>query len=811
MFFDIRYAFRQITKSPGFTAVAVATLALGIGVNTTMFSVLNALVLAASPARDPGRIVAIFRTSQHAEEWPQSPANYADYASQQKSFSDLAGMYPINYNLAEPGLPAERLAGMALTGSAFRVFGIGPELGRTFGSEYDRAGKEGVAVLSDRYWRGHFNADPAIIGRTVRMDGQPVTIIGVMPGSFENPTYWGRIDVWRPLAMDNGGWALRNNYFIQTVGRLRPDVTLEQAQAEAAAVAARLAHDFPAANAGNGLRLVPWDKARTGEVSRNISWLCMMLAGFVLLIACANLANLQLARTSARVREYAVRIALGASRLQLVRQLLVESLILSAASAVIGVFIAVWGTRAISSGIYITGVRGLDMPVNMPVLIFTLVASAAAGVAAGTIPALIASRADVNAALKQGSRGSTSDPSRHLIRKVLIVSELAMALILLSGAAYFVRGMQRLAKADLGWNPDGLVVASMSLPFNAAYSSVAQCQAFFDRLDSRLAALPGVRQRTIAAYLPIVGFWRTQRIKVQGKAPPPAGKEPIAYPNSVTPGHFDTLGIKLLAGRDFTSADRSDSRRVAIIDESMARTLFPGENPIGKRMAAAGASSDWAEIIGVAADEHPALEIIRRPDTPFQYYLPLSQTDSDYIKYFNVAVRSTAPVADVAAAMRAAVQQIDPDEPVYAITSAREAIEQQVMAGFTLTGKILAAFSLIGLALSAVGIYGVISYLAAQRTPEIGIRMALGAQQGDVRWMILGQGIRLAVAGGAIGLACSWGLVRMLSAVIPYFPGEDYLAVGAVGALLSGIAILASWIPAWRAARLDPVIALRSE
>jgi predicted permease len=811
MLSDIRFAFRQLLKYPAFTAVAVLTLALGIGVNTTMFSVLNTLVLQASAAPDSGRLVALLGTSGQSQERYLSPADFYDYQAQNTAFEQVGAYDQTNFNLAEPGQPAQRLTGMSVTGNFFQIFGIPPELGRAVGPENDRAGTGLVAVLSDGFWRSHFAADAAVIGRTVRMDGHQVTIIGVMPTDFDTLTYWGHVDVWESLSLDAGGRHVRDNSWLRGIGRLKRGVTLAQAAAEAKAIASRLAHDFPLTDAGNGLRLVSWNAIRTSDVSRNISWMCMGLAGFVLLIACANLANLQLARMAERVRENAVRIALGASRMQLIRQLVVESLLLSVIGGAVGVLIATWGTKMIGNGIYIADVRGVDLPINTDVLIFTLLASAVTGVVVGTIPAWIASRTDVNAALKQGSRGSTGDASQHLFRQALIVAELALALILLAGAGFFVRGTQRLASADLGWRPDGLTVASMSLPYNVNYQTDAQVQAFFDKLSARMAALPGTQQATISAYLPITGFWRTSGIAVEGRAVRAHGMEPLVYYNSETPGNLGNLGMRLTSGRDFTTADRADTVPVAIINESMARDLWPGENPIGRRIAdSASKIPTWIEVVGVVSDVHSTLELVRQPDTPFQVHLPLSQTPSTYIHWFSVAIRSSAPETDVAAGLRAAVQQIDPDQPVYDIFSAREAMAQ-ITTGFVLTGRMLGAFALIGLALSAVGIFGVIANLVAQRTPEFGIRMALGAQSGDVLWLVLGQGLRLTALGTVIGLACAWGLIRVLVAIVPGIHGGDPLALAGVVVVLAGVATLACWLPARRATRVDPIIALRAE
>jgi putative ABC transport system permease protein len=808
---DLRYACRQLVKYRGFTAVAVLTLALGIGVNTTMFSVLNALVLQISPAPESGRLVSIVGTSPQSQQRFFSPGDFYDYQAQNTSFEQVGAYYWNNFNLAEPGQPAERLAGMSVSGNFFPIFGIAPALGRVIGPENDKAGAGQVAVLSDGFWRGHFAADPNVIGRTVRMDSQQVTIIGVMPPTFDNVPFWGHIDLWQSFSLDGPTRQSRDNGFLWGIARLKRGINLGQASAEANAISSRIAHDFPQTDAGYGLRLVSWNDERVSALSRNISWLCMGLAGFVLLIACANLANLQLARMADRVRENAVRIALGASRLQLVRQLMVESLLLSALGGACGVLVASWGIRLISREIYITGVRGFDIPINTEVLLFTLAASAVTGIIVGTVPALIASRTDVNAALKQGSRGSTGDRSRHLLRKGLIVSELTLALVLLAGAAFFVRGTQRLTDADMGWKPDGLTTANLSLPFNASYVTDAQCRAFFDKLAARMDELPGVQKATISTYLPITGFWRTSGISIEGRPAPKRGREPLVYYNSETPGNISNLGMHIVAGRDFTSGDRADSRPVAIINEAMARGLFPGENPIGRRIADATAKVPaWLEIVGVTADIHTALELVRAPDTPYQIHLPLAQTPSQYAHWFSLAIRSSAPDSTVAAALRAAVQQIDPDQPVYDIVSARVSM-QQITRSFGLTGRILGVFALIGLALSAVGIFGVIANLVAQRTSEIGIRMALGAQARDVLWLVLGQGLRLAALGIGMGLACAWGLVRFLDSIVPAMHGGDSVTLACVVALLGATAALACWFPARRATRVDPIVALRAE
>jgi putative ABC transport system permease protein len=810
MLTDFRFAFRQLLKYPGYTAVAVVTLALGIGVNTTMFSLLNALVLKTSAAPDSGNLVVVLRTSGQSQQRNLSPGDFYDYQAQNNSFEQLGAYDQTNFNLSEPGQPAERLSGMSVSGNFFRIFGIQPELGSVIGPENDKPGAPRVAVLSDGFWRSHFAADPSVIGRMIRTDGKQVAIVGVMPPAFDNVTYWGHVEIWQSLLLDGGGRQVRNSAWLAPIGRLKRSVSLRAASVEAASIANRLAHDFPLTDAGNGLRLVSWNAVRVSDMSRNISWMCMGLAGFVLLIACANLANLQLARMSERVRENAVRIALGASKMQLIRQLLVESIMLSLLGGGAGMLIAVWGSKLIGRGIYIDNVAGIDLPINVDVLLFTLLASAITGISVGLVPAWMASRTNVNAALKQGSRGSTGDSSRHTLRKTLIVAELTLALVLLTGAGFFVRGIQRLASADMGWRPDGLTVASMSLPYNANYQTDAQCQAFFDKLAVKMAEMPGTQKATVSEFLPILGYWSSSGITIQGRPPVPHGKEPIVYYNWESPGNISNLGMHIIRGRDFADSDRLDTVPVAIIDESMARDFWPGENPIGKRIAnSSDKDPKWLEVIGVVSDVHTVLELVQHPETPFHVHLAEAQTPSS-LHWFNVAIRSSAPVPTVAAALREAVHQIDADQPVYNIYSAREAM-YQITSGFFLVGEILGIFALIGLVLSAVGIFGVIANLVAQRTQEIGIRMALGAQTKDVLWLVLGQGLRLTALGTAIGLACAWGLVRLLVAIVPNLHGADPVALGFVVILLAAVATLACWLPARRATKVDPIIALRSE
>lgn len=808
---DIRYAFRQLRKSPGFTLVALLTLGLGIGVNTTMFTVLNGIVLKSTCAADSGRLVMVVRDSQQSQSVQHSPGSFQDLKAQSTMFQSLAAFCWDNANLVEPGEPPERLTGLSVSADYFPQMAVAPAMGRFLLPEDDRPGAPKVAVLSDRFWRSHFGGDPGVVGREVRLDGQSVAIVGIMPRQFEIPTYFGRIDLWRPLAYDGSVWAMRGNAWLQVIGRLKPGVSLPQVQAEASAIASRAAREHPLTDSQYGFRAVLWDHVRVGDVSRRINWLCMWLAGFVLLIACANLANLQLARMANRMHEQALRSALGASRLQLMRQLLVESVVLALGGGVFGVMLALWSTRFIGASIVIGDVAGLDLPVDGTVLAFSLLASLATGVFFGIAPAWVASHTDFVSAMKQGARGSTAGASRHLLRKVLIVSELTMALVLLTSAGYFVRGMQRLATLDMGWKPDGLVTAGLNIPFSGAYANGDNTRAFLRKLEGKLQELPGVQAEAISATLPITGYWQHDLVAVQGRPAPEKGREPSAYFNPVSPGYFTALGVRLVQGRTFTDADGPQGRPVAVINEAMANKLWPGENPLGKQVQdVAAAPAQWLEIVGVVADVHAFIEIVRPVDTPFQVYRPIQQVPPDTAHYLSLSLRSSAPLATLGPAMRRAVAGLDADEPLTSVLTAPESAKQ-ITSGFILTGRMLGAFAAVGLILAAVGLYGVIANLVAQRTAEIGIRMALGAQVQDILWMVLGQGVRLALLGVAIGLLCAWGLVRLLTAMLPAIPGDDPRWIAAVAVLLAGVALLASWLPARRAMAINPIEALRSE
>ncbi|HUR60336.1 MAG TPA: ABC transporter permease, partial [Opitutaceae bacterium] len=624
----MKHALRSLAKSRGFTAVALITLALGIGVNTTSFSVLNALLLHTPPYPEPNALVRVFRTTPQGQSSTHSPANFLDYRAQNSVFEQMAAVRGTDFNLGEPGQPADRVRGQLVTAEFFPLLRTAPALGRTFTVDEDRAGRNGVVVLSHATWLHRFAGDPGTMGRTVRIDGEPVTIIGVMPAGFNDPLLWGEIAAWRPLALPDVATADRENTYLGVVARLKPGVVLDSAQAAMTALSGHLAQSHPATNLNLGLRLAALGSLQD-TTGRAITWLVAGLSSFVLLIACANLANLQFARNAARGREHAIRAALGASRARLIRLVLTESVLLSVAGGAIGVVLALWTNELVGRTFNFGESAGLNVALDRTVLVFTFIVSVLTGIGFGLLPAWLASRANVGDALKQGSRGSTTGRSQHRVRHGLIVAEVALALVLLAGAGFFFRGLQRFTQRDPGWQIDGLLTAYVSLR-GPNYATTAARDTFYRRLNERLAALPGVERVAIGTSLPTAGYNLGNSFVVEGQAPPAAGRSPAASVSAVTPGYFQALGIRLLQGRDFTAADNATNPLVVVINESMARKLWPGENPIGKRIGGATPfMSNPREIIGVVSDVRSATSL-NNVEGSFQFYRSLAQWNQGF-------------------------------------------------------------------------------------------------------------------------------------------------------------------------------------
>ena len=794
---DIRFGARQLRKNPGFTTVAVLTLALGIGVNTSMFSAIQATMIRALPYPEPGSLVRIFSTSPHSRRGPHSTPNFLDYRVQNTVFDPMTALNSRFFNLAEPGQPAERVRGAQTSTSLFSMLRIRPEFGRVFSLDEDQPGRDHVALLSHGLWLRRFAGDTNILGRVLRLDGEPVKVVGVMPDGFDDPRLAGRVDVWRPLVLAVNQFTNRSQNWLQTVARLKPGVSLAQAQAEMDILGARMAKAYPDDNLEKGLRLLPL--ARSGkENGRRLGWLMMGLAGIVLLIACANLANLQLARSALRGRELAVRGALGAHRGRLLRQLLTESLLIAFLGGLLGLVLAEWSNQWLGRQLKWGNELGVVLPLDTRMLGFTFVASTLAGLVFGLAPAWLASRTNVNQALKQVARGTTGDRSQHRLQHSLIVGEVALALVLLTGAGLVLSGLRQFASRDPGWCVEELTLGKVNLP-EAKYSGPARRLVFAENLQNKLGALPGVERLALAWFLPIRSFDVASTFAIEGRPEPPQGREPIHFNNVVTPGYFTTLGMRLLRGRDFTSGDTTNGPAVVIINEAMASMFWPGESPIGQRI---GGTDAWQEIVGVVSDVRFPGEI-DEPMTRFQTYRPLAQLPPDNLA---IAIRGHVNTES----LRRAVAELDPDLPINDSGPARAAVAS-LQADYGPIGWLLSGFAGLGLLLAGLGIYGVMASFVAQRTNEIGVRMALGAQVREVLWLVIRKGLGLALLGAATGAIGACGVARLLASVSPELAAKDPFTFVCVTLLLVSVAALACWLPARRAAHIDPMVALRNE
>jgi putative ABC transport system permease protein len=608
--------------------ISLATLALGIGINTTAFTVLNRLLLQALPFKDPNRLVEIHRTSAQQQDLEVSPGAFFDVREQSTVFEHVTVFYVNPFaSVALPKEPARQAAVMPVSADYFDVMGIAPALGRRFTVD-DESHHVELAILGDAYWRKNFAGDPKALGMTLRIDGTVETIVGVMAPEMDDPMIYGSaVDVWK-LDNTDVNRNFRDKGWYRVAGRLKAGKTLPQAQGEVSAIGARLAHAYPKSDGDKGLRAAAYPTDSIGELGRRVTWMIMDLALVVLLIACVNLANLQLVRTSARAREFAIRLALGSSRIRLVGMLLWESLVLSLAGGALGLLIAKWGNS------YLAAYFSLSMPLDLRVIGFAFAASALTGAVFGTLPAWVAARSDVSSTLKQGARGATADRSRHRLRHGLIVAELAMALTLLTGAGYFVRGLQRITHSELGWREENMLVGIFSVSAQRyGDERDERTRAFGDHFRTELRALPGVDQAAISRGLPIFGSGRGDGFLVEGQPAPPKGKEPVAAFNWVSPGFFGACGIRLEQGRDFSDADRPGSRNVAVISHSMAAKFWPGQDPIGKRIGdPQKPTPEWSEIVGVVNDIN-GLGDISPPSSHFEVYRPWDQNSNRFIVF----------------------------------------------------------------------------------------------------------------------------------------------------------------------------------
>ena len=799
---DVRYALRALRKAPGFAAVAILTLALGIGANTAIFSVVNGVLLEALPFPRPDELVMIHQTSD-GHPTTSSPTNFYDWAEQSESFTAMAAMTRNSVNLTAPGADPERLRGALVSARFFSVLHVPALLGRTFNPDEDTFGGPNVVILHESLWRSRYNADARIVGSTITLDGQPHTVIGVVAAASAWPS---RSDVWRPLRFDPASLPrMRGAIWLTVVGRLAPGATIDAAHAEMTTIARRLEEQYPNSNTGVGIALQPMREFLVGEM-RTPLLVLLGAVGFVLLIACANVSNLMLVRATARETELAVRTALGAGRARLVRQLITESTVLALLGAAVGLVLAIWGTRALLR-IAPSNIPRLDaVGVDAGVLLFTLGIALATGIVFGLIPAMHVARSDLNRTLKEGGRGARGRSASGRTRSLLVVSEMALAVTLLTGAGLLIRSFRELMRVDPGFRVQNVASFTVSLP-ESKYEEVDRQRLFMDGLLERVAAIPGVRSVAGAQALPLSGLGFSLSFGVAGRPKAPPGQEPSSEIRVVTPGFFTTLGIPVVRGRTFRDHDRQGSARVVLMNEAAAARFFPDEDPLG-RVIDFGWSRDsvrmGGEVVGIVGNVREQ-ELAGEPDPMF--YVPYAQWPMDF---FTIAMRTDRELEAIIPLARRALREVDPELPMFEVQTAEQIVADSV-ARPRFYMILLGGFAAVALVLSGIGIYGVIAYLVAQRTHEIGVRMALGASSARVTRMVLGESLTIAGVGIAVGLAGAFLLTRLLSSLLFGVKPTDPLTFTAVALILGAIAILASWLPAMRAARLEPVMAMRAE
>ncbi len=803
---DLRYAARLLARQPGFTLVAVLTLALGIGANTALFSIVNGVLLRPLPYPEPERLVWFHETQPALSQAPFSAADFLDYRIQNQSFENIAAGRPLNYNLTGAGQP-ERVRGAVVTSNFFSLLGVAPGLGRAFLAEEGRAGTPRVAVLRYGFWQSRFGGDPALLGKTIRLNDEPVTVVGVMPAGF---TFYQGVDLWLnprnvvPEVFPNFTGELltnRNMHYLNVLGRLKPSWTLAAAQADIDAIVKRLQQQY-SSNAGHGVRLVSLHEQATGEV-RPALLVLLAAVGVVLLIACANVANLLLARSTARQREIAVRAALGASRRRVMRQLLTESLLLSLLGGLLGLLLSFWGTDLLLALSPQGMPRAESIRVDLWVLAFAAGTSLLTGVVFGLAPALQVSHPRLTDSLKEGGRSDSASAGRSRLRSLLVIAEVALSLVLLIGAGLLLKSFVHLLEVRAGFDPENLM--TMWVSFSAQkYSPPGRTAEFTRALLERLKSLPGVEGVTVSNDLPLEGEDTTTYPELEGRPEPPPADRILTGWHAVGPQFFSTLGIPLLKGRAITESDTEGAPRVVIVNQTAARRLWPGEDPIGKRLRLGDRSDPWSEVVGVVGDvKHNGLDAEFAADA----YTPFLQVPWPYMA---VILKTRADPETLVAAVRREALALDPDQPVFGLRPMAQVLAETVAprrATMTLTGL----FAALALLLAAVGLYGVMAYLVTQRTHEIGIRMALGAQPADIFRLVVGQGLTLIVAGVGVGLAASLAATRVLARLLFGVTPTDPATFVAVTALLAAVALAACYLPARRATRVDPMVALRYE
>lgn len=802
---DLRYGWRTLLKSPGFAAAALFTLALGIGANTAIFSVVYGLLLQPLPFRDAARLVLLHETTPKVGDVSVSYPNFQDWRAQSHTFSEMAAVSNVGFNMAGASQP-ENIGGLAVSPNFLSMAGIRPVIGRGFTPDEEKAGTAPVLLLSYALWQSHFGGNRGVIGQTIRLDSRTVTIVGVLPRDFR---WIETCDVMEPI----GVWATNNSTVavrgdrgdLTVVGRLAAGVRMEQARAEMDGIAARLARAYPEANDQCGVKLQSLRESFSGD-ARPSMLVLLGAAIFVLLVACANVANLFLMRGAVRAKEMALRIAIGASGGRIVRQILTESFLVAVLGGLAGVGLALAGIPAMARLIPADTLAGASVGMNGAVLLFSAGLVVLSVLAFGLAPALHSARGNVHADLKEGGK-TTSGGGRNRWRGLLATSEIALALILLVGAGLMMKSLYRLLAVDSGFRPERVLKMEMSLR-TAQYDKDPAVIGFWQQVLERVRALPGVESAAVGTAIPLTDDHSRTDITVEGMALPKPSDYPHPDTHTVSPGYEKTLGIRVLRGRGFTDADRENAPRVALVSAIVAQRLFPGADPVGKRFTLgrleANRAPKWLTIVGVLADTK--MYGLANP-ARLEVYVPFRQMAASEMV---LLVKSGMEPAALVSAIRAVVVSIDKEQPIFGIATMQEVVNASVSTR-RITLILLGLFSGLALVLASIGIYGVISYSVAQRAREIGIRMALGAQRGDVLRLVLAQGGKISLAGIAIGSAASAGLTWLMAKLLYSVSAVDPATFIAVAFVLAVIAMVASYIPARRALRVDPLVALRNE
>ena len=802
---DVKYGARMLLKNRGVTLIAIVTLALGIGANTAIFSAVNGILLKPLPYPDPEKIVALNTTFAARRAAPDvfSPANYLDVAAQSQSF-EAAGAYMYNSLAYTTGDEPVSLTTGRVTASFFQVLGVKPALGRNFLKEEEVPGANTVVLLSYDTWKSLFAADRAVVGRAILLDGEKYTVVGVMPEGFAFPP---AAQVLAPFAFSEQLKQARGAIFINVLARLNSGVTLDAARGEMAAMGKRLAAEFPA-NAGMGMIVTPLHEQTVGD-ARTPLLVIAAAVGFVLLVVCANLGNLLLSTAVARQREVTIRCALGASRMRLVRQLLTESIVLAVIGGTLGWLVALWAQPTLvamaSAGAQTSVPRLEEVHLDATVFAFACALSVIAGILFGLAPALSSSRGDLQEALKESGRGAGQSGSKRRLSAALVVAEVALVLVLLVGAGLMLNSFSRLRQVNPGFEAGRSLTMQLILP-RGRYAQDPQRLEFARNLLERVRAVPGVEVAGIASPAPIaaIPIVYDTAFQLAGRPATRPEEQPTAYETTVTPGYFRAMGIPFLAGREFSEADGAESQRVAIISRALAEKYFSGENPIGRRIVTGSRQPIEWEIVGIVGDvKHLTLAAQQRPELYMSFYQRTRNT-------LNLVVRAEREPRELLAAVKAQLWAVDKNLPINNLDTL-EAIVARSLSQERLQTVLLGSFAALALVLAAVGIYGVLSYAVSQRTQELGIRAALGATRSSLLGLVLMQGARLAGIGLALGLLASLALTRFMQDLLFGVSPYDGITFGCVSALLMLVALLACWIPARRATRIDPMVAVRYE